>query len=269
MSLTDTHVLGAEAPVEAVAAVEVVENNEVKEDFDPSLLGSQSDKWAFVASVEDQTQKDQNQVKDKKTGKVKEIVTGKFIGYIFKALEGGLKYPQMEITYDLLKRPFKVQNVEWKEAKKGEEVFLTLAEATGLLSQPEINGVITGGKYPVKMNYKKPSATTADKDAVLAIQGFLAPAGDTPSLKSLEIRTAITGEEIAGTGFKDPKTGKVNFVRKNKKVEKGFERLAPALEAKPRKSAGATADAAAINTYTSHRNKNAAAFAAAFNARRV
>ena len=261
MALTDTHVLGAEAPVEAVAAVEVVENNEVKEDFDPSLLGSQSDKWAFVASVEDQTQKDQNQVK--------EIVTGKFIGYIFKALEGGLKYPQMEITYDLLKRPFKVQNVEWKEAKKGEEVFLTLAEATGLLSQPEINGVVTGGKYPVKMNYKKPSATTADKDAVLAIQGFLAPAGDTPSLKSLEIRTAITGEEIAGTGFKDPKTGKVNFVRKNKKVEKGFERLAPALEAKPRKSAGATADAAAINTYTSHRNKNAAAFAAAFNARRV
>ena len=76
MALTDTHVLGAEveaapvAPVAeaAVAAVEVVENNVVAEDFDPAVLGSLSDKWAFVASVEDKTKPDTNVIKDKKTG---------------------------------------------------------------------------------------------------------------------------------------------------------------------------------------------------------
>ena len=270
MALTDTHVLGAEAPAVETTAVEVVADESVKENYDPATLGSLSSKWEFIASVEDQTQKDKNQVKDKKTGKVREVITGKFIGYIFKALESGLQYPQMAITYDFIKKPFKVDNVEWKTAKKGEEVFLTTAEAVGLLSQPEINGVINGGKYAVQANYKKSAAAAgADSDAVLPITGFVAPAGDTPSLKALEVRTAITGTPIPGAGRKDEKTGKMLFATLDKKVEKGFERLAPALEAKPRKSAGTAAGTAAIKTFTHQRNDNAAAFAAAFNACRV
>lgn len=270
MALTDIHVLGAEAPAVETTAVEVVADESVKENYDPATLGSLSSKWEFIASVEDQTQKDKNQVKDKKTGKVREVITGKFIGYIFKALESGLQYPQMAITYDFIKKPFKVDNVEWKTAKKGEEVFLTTAEAIGLLSQPEINGVINGGKYAVQANYKKSAAAAgADSDAVLPITGFVAPAGDTPSLKALEVRTAITGTPIPGAGRKDEKTGKMLFATLDKKVEKGFERLAPALEAKPRKSAGTAAGTAAIKTFTNQRNDNAAAFTAAFNARRV
>ena len=60
------------------------------------------------------------------------------------------------------------------------------------------------------------------------------------------------------------------FQKTNRKVEKGFERFLPALEAKPRKVATAAAAGAAVaQTYTTQRNKNAAAFAAAFNARRA
>ena len=278
MALTDTHVLGAEqevapvAPVAevAVAAVEVVADDVVKEDFDPAVLGSLSDKWAFVASVEDKTKPDTNVIKDKKTGTEKEVTTGKFIGYIFKALADGLSYPHMKIDYDFFNKPFKVQDVEWKTAKKGEKVFLTTAETIGLMSTPEINGFITGGGISIQAAYGKPSkATGADADAVLPITGFVAPAGDTPSLKALEVRTAITGTPIPGAGRKDEKTGKMLFATLDKKVEKGFERLAPALEAKPRKSAGTAAGTAAIKTFTHQRNDNAAAFAAAFNARRV
>lgn len=277
MALTDTHVLGAEqavapvAPVAeaAVTAVEVVENNAVKEDFDPAILGSLSDKWQFMASVADDTKPDTNKIKDTKTGEVKEITTGKFIGYIFKALEDDLAYPQMKIDYDFFNKPFKVQDVEWKTAKKGEKVILTTAETLGLMSTPEINGFINGGGIAVQTAYSKPSkATGADADAVLPIKGHLNPAAGTESLKVLPIKVAITGTKVAETGTIDEKTGKLLFQKINRKVEKGFERFLPALEAKPRKVATA-AGAAVSQTYTSQRNKNAAAFAAAFNARRA
>lgn len=277
MALTDTHVLGAEqavapvAPVAeaAVTAVEVVENNAVKEDFDPAILGSLSDKWQFMASVADDTKPDTNKIKDAKTGEVKEITTGKFIGYIFKALEDDLAYPQMKIDYDFFNKPFKVQDVEWKTAKKGEKVILTTAETLGLMSTPEINGFINGGGIAVQTAYSKPSkATGADADAVLPIKGHLNPAAGTESLKVLPIKVAITGTKVAETGTIDEKTGKLLFQKINRKVEKGFERFLPALEAKPRKVATA-AGAAVAQTYTSQRNKNAAAFAAAFNARRA
>lgn len=277
MALTDTHVLGAEqavapvAPVAeaAVTAVEVVENNAVKEDFDPAILGSLSDKWQFMASVADDTKPDTNKIKDTKTGEVKEITTGKFIGYIFKALEDDLAYPQMKIDYDFFNKPFKVQDVEWKTAKKGEKVILTTAETLGLMSTPEINGFINGGGIAVQTAYSKPSkATGADADAVLPIKGHLNPAAGTESLKVLPIKVAITGTKVAETGTIDEKTGKLLFQKINRKVEKGFERFLPALEAKPRKVATA-AGAAVAQTYTSQRNKNAAAFAAAFNARRA
>ena len=278
MALTDTHVLGAEveaapvAPVAeaAVAAVEVVADNAVKEDFDPSILGSLSDKWQFMASVADDTKPDTNKIKDAKTGEVREITTGKFIGYIFKALEDGLAYPQMKIDYDFFNKPFKVQDVEWKTAKKGEKVILTTAETLGLMSTPEINGFINGGGIAVQTAYSKPSkATGADADAVLPIKGHLNPAQGTESLKVLPIKVAITGTKVEGTGTIDEKTGKLLFQKTNRKVEKGFERFLPALEAKPRKVATAAAGAAVAQTYTTQRNKNAAAFAAAFNARRA
>ena len=214
MALTDTHVLGAEveaapvAPVAeaAVAAVEVVADNAVKEDFDPSILGSLSDKWQFMASVADDTKPDTNKIKDAKTGEVKEITTGKFIGYIFKALEDGLAYPQMKIDYDFFNKPFKVQDVEWKTAKKGEKVILTTAETLGLMSTPEINGFINGGGIAVQTAYSKPSkATGADADAVLPIKGHLNPAAGTESLKVLPIKVAITGTKVEGTGTIDEK----------------------------------------------------------------
>lgn len=275
MALTDTHVLGAEqevAPVAeaAVAAVEVVENNVAVEDFDPAALGSLSDKWAFVASVEDKTKPDTNVIKDKKSGKEKEITTGKFIGYIFKALQDGLAYPHMRIDYDFFNKPFKVQDVEWKTAKKNEEVFLTTAETIGLMSTPEINGFITGKGISIQAAYGKPSkATGADADAVLPIKGHIIPANGTESLKVLPIRTAVTGTKIEGTGHLDEKTGKISFQKTDRKIEPGFERLLPALEAKPRKVAAGAAGASAAQTYTTQRNKNAQAFAAAFNARRA
>lgn len=277
MALTDTHVLGAEqevapvAPVEeaAVAAVEVVADDVVKEDFDPAVLGSLSDKWAFVASVEDKTKPDTNVIKDKKTGTEKEVTTGKFIGYIFKALADGLSYPHMKIDYDFFNKPFKVQDVEWKTAKKGEKVFLTTAETIGLMSTPEINGFITGGGISIQAAYGKPSkATGADADAVLPIKGHIIPANGTESLKVLPIQTAVTGTKVEGTGVIG-KDGKLSFQKTDRKIEKGFERLLPALEAKPRKVAAGSAGASAAQTYTTQRNKNAQAFAAAFNARRA
>ena len=134
MALTDTHVLGAEqevapvAPVAeaAVAAVEVVADDVVREDFDPAVLGSLSDKWAFVASVEDKTKPDTNVIKDKKTGTEKEVTTGKFIGYIFKALADGLSYPHMKIDYDFFNKPFKVQTLNGKLLKKVKKYSLLL-----------------------------------------------------------------------------------------------------------------------------------------------
>lgn len=281
MALTDTHVLGAEqevAPVApaapaaeaAVANVEVVENNVVAEEFDPAVLGSLSDKWAFVASIADDTKPDTNKIKDKKTGEEKEVTTGTFIGHIFQALEDGLQYPQMKIDYDFFNKPFKVQDVEWKTANKDDKVILTKAEALGLMSTPEINGLITGKGINIQAAYSKPSkATGADADTVLPFRGHLIPGENTESLKVLPIKVAVTGTKIEGTGHINPATGKLSFQKTDRKIAKGFERFLPALEAKPRKVAQGSAGASASQTYTTQRNKQAQAFAAAFNARRA
>lgn len=270
MALTDTKILGAEveAPAAVTPAVEAEVKEEVAEDFDPAILGSLSDKWAYVAAIADKTTKDTNIVKDPKTGKETKITTGKFIGYVFKALEGGLKYPQAQITPFLRKNPFKlVGDVEWKTAKKGEEVQLTLAEALGLASTPEINGVFTGGDVTVSASYRrsKKGANLKGDTSVLPINGFLKPGAGQPSLKDLEIRDAILVDKI----IPNPDPNKEQFSTVIRKVAKGFERFAPACEQAPRKaSTGATVSASAESSYKVQRNAKAAAFAKAFNARR-
>ena len=258
MALTDTKILGAEveAPAAVTPAVEAEVKEEVAEDFDPAILGSLSDKWAYVAAIADKTTKDTNIVKDPKTGKETKITTGKFIGYVFKALEGGLKYPQAQIT------PFLR-----KTAKKGEEVQLTLAEALGLASTPEINGVFTGGDVTVSASYRmsKKGANLKGDTSVLPINGFLKPGAGQPSLKDLEIRDAILVDKI----IPNPDPNKEQFSTVIRKVAKGFERFAPACEQAPRKaSTGATVSASAESSYKVQRNAKAAAFAKAFNARR-
>lgn len=268
MALNDTKVLGAEAPaaeaVEEVKATVEAPAQEVAEDFDPAILGTHSDKWAYVAAITDDSVQDKNTIKDPKTGQDKEIVTGKIIGYVLKALEDGLEYPQTQIDAYYRDNMFKFGgNVETKVAKKGEEVIFTFAEALGLAAQPEINGVISGGKVTVNAAYTLPKAgadLNADPEA-LPVRGFLKPGKGVNSLKELELRTAIKSSS-------KPNPANPKFPIVERKIQKGFERFAPAIEAKPRKASAASAGALE-DTYKTQRNAKAAAFAKAFNARRA
>lgn len=268
MALNDTKILGAEAPVAETAEEKVdtpaVDNaqEEVQEQFDPATLGSLSDKWAYVAAITDESVQDKNTIKDPKTGKEKEIVTGKIIGYVLKALEDGLEYPVTQINSYYRDNMFKFDgNVETAVAKKGQEVQFTLAEALGLAADPRINGVISGGKVTVNAAYTLPKAgadLNADSDA-LPVRGFLKPGKGVNSLKELELRVAIKS-----TSKPNPNNAKFPIVERT--IVKGFERFAPAIEAKPRKTAAASG--ALEDTYKVQRNAKAAAFAKAFNARR-
>lgn len=271
MALNDTKVLGAEqapvAPVaeETAAPAAAPKEEEVVENFNPKELGSLSDKWAYVAAITDDSVKDHNTIKDPKTGKNKEITTGKIIGYVLKALEDGLEYPQTQISPYYRDNMFKFEgNVEYKVAKKGEEVQFTFPEALGLSADPRINGVISGGKVSVNAAYTLPKAG-ADLNAdpeTLPVKGFLKPGKGATSLKELELRTAI---EIADSK-KNPKNPKFPII--TRKVVKGFERFAPAIAEKPRKASASSAGSLE-DTYKTTRNAKAAAFAAAFNKRRA
>lgn len=269
MALTDVKVLGEDqAPVAAAeAAVEETvvapEAEEVKEQFNQDELGSLADKWAYVAAITDDTVKDKNTITNAKTGEKEEIVTGKIIGYVFKALENGLTYPQTEISpyYRSNMFTFKGQVVD-KVAKKGEEVILTIPEALAILADPKVNGMITGGKTTVTASYQLPKAG-ADLNAdpeTLAVTGHLSPGAGTKSLKLLELRTAIVGES-------KPNPANPKFPTVVRSVNKGFERFAPAIAEKPRAASTAAPTSIAAGHKT-HRNDKAAAFAKAFNARR-
>lgn len=271
MALNDTKVLGAEAPavesaeeVKAPAAdAQAPQQEEVVENFNPEELGSLSDKWAYVAAITDDSVKDNNTIKDPKTGKEKDISTGKIIGYVLKALEDGLEYPQTKINSYYRDNMFRFEgNVEYKVAKKGEEVQLTVAEALGLAADPKLNGVISGGKVTVNAAYTIPKAggDLNSNPEILPARGFLKPGKGGQSLKELELRTAITSDSKP-----NPQNPKFPIV--TRKIVKGFERFAPAIAEKPRKASAASAGALE-DTYKTTRNAKAAAFAAAFNARR-
>lgn len=272
MALTDTKILGAEAPEKPVAEVAAVEEAkpaqaevapEIHEDFDPALLGSDSGKWAYVAAITDATVTDKNVIKDAKTGEKTEITTGKFIGYVFKALENGLEYPQTEITPFYLRNPFKVTGeVKTAKAKKGQEVILTIPEALAILSDPKVNGVINGNDVTVTAVYTEPKRGVNAKDDVLPVKGYLKPGKGAPSLKELQIREGVLGESRP-----NPNNATIPIV--DRYPAKGFERFAPACEKAPRKAGSGASTASAEDSYKATRNRKAQAFAAAFNARRA
>lgn len=270
MALNDSKVLGSEVPavedVKEQVAPEAteVENTEVEEQFDAELLGSLSDKWEYVAGITDDSVVDKNVIKDAKTGKEKQISTGKIIGYVFRALADGLEYPRTAVSPYYRNNMFKFEgNVEYLTAKKGEEVILTFPEALGLMADPRVNGVITGGKVTVTAAYKLPkNGTDLNKDPeTLQVKGFLKPGKQGTSLKQLELRTAITSKS-------KPNPDNPKFPIVTRAVAKGFERFQPAIEEKPRKVSASTSGAAE-DTYKTQRNSRAAAFAKAFNARRA
>lgn len=268
MALNDTKVLGSEVE-EVVAAEEVSQETqaqaevEVVENFDPSTLGIDSDKWAYVAAITDESVTDKNTIKDPKTGKEREIVTGKIIGYVFKALEAGLEYPRTQINSYYRNNMFRFSGaVETKVAKKGEEVQFTVAEILGLASDPRINGVFNGGKFPVTASFTIPANGVNLKleEDELPVKGFIRPGKGVVSLKELELRVAITSERKP-----NPKNPKFPIVER--KISKGFERFATAIEEKPTRPTAPTGSNQ--DTYKVSRNAKAAAFAKAFNSRRA
>lgn len=273
MALNDTKVLGAEAPVveaeevkapAAEAQAQAPQQEEFVENYNPEELGSLSGKWAYVAAITDDSVTDKNTIKDPKTGQQKEISTGKIIGYVLKALEDGLEYPQTQINSYYRDNPFRFEgNVETKVAKKNEEVQFTIAEALGLAADPRFNGVISGGKVTVNAAYTIPKAggDLNSNPEILPARGFLKPGKGVQSLKELELRTAIKSESKP-----NPKNPKFPIVTRT--IVKGFERFAPAIAEKPRKASASTAGALE-DTYKTTRNAKAAAFAKAFNARRA
>lgn len=246
------------------AEVETPELPKIEENFNPEDLGKFSDKWEYVAAIVDDSVKDPSKVKDPKTGKEKEITTGKFIGYILRALEDGLEYPRTELDYNYLKNMFNFPGtVQWLKAKKGEEIQFTLPEALALFATPEINGYINGGGQEIVATYVIPESRNVKKEDenTLRIRGHLKPAKSGATLKLRETRAALKAKTSP-----NPKNPKIPF--KTYTIQKGFERFAPVIAPRPKKDAAVAATSIAAS-FDKTRNEKGQAFLAAFNSRRA
>lgn len=204
----------------------------VEEGVDPSIIGTCSDKWEYVGAITDDSRPDRNVINDSRAmgGKIK-IVNGKFIGYILRPLVDDMVYYETEIDYRYYRSLYTLNwdKVVEKRTKAGEDIVMTIAEAVALTARPEVNGVISGGKYPVMAAYTAPKGAGVANLDVSKVKpdefewgGYLRPASGGVPLKQLPLFTGISLKE---GGVQMGTRSQREYV-----VHEGFERFAPAVD---------------------------------------
>lgn len=195
--------------------------------IDPAIVGTMSDKIELVASIADPSRPDKMMRKNKKTGKQQEHVIGTIVGYSFKALDD-IEVPDVNTTLfyksDLMDFVEEEKNNK-RQVKKGETFNLTHFETAKLLSTPEYNGDVLGGKFKAVIAYQKPSGTPKKRpDGRIALpMAYLRAAEKGTSIRDLKQINAIDVERAEVDG-------KVKIA--SRKAKAGFEKWAPLAQAR-------------------------------------
>lgn len=191
------------APVEETseAPAEAVEETAEAAERDISKYGSKRETLAFKRPLGNPADKDTTKFR-KKDGTEDEVTRPTIVGGVFECLED-MKVPDFGTTEKFREDPMDYKDLNnWKDAKKGEEVYLTPFEIAVLLSQPEFNGGCDGGEYKAYCVYSK--KTKPSKAGAMATVGA---ASKTPrvalrlqegSIKSLEYEDVLTVEMVSG-----------------------------------------------------------------------
>lgn len=221
---------------------------------DDSILGSMSDKVAFVNPLGDPSHPDVTTDKDNN-----KTTTPYIVGYRFKAL-ADIEVPECGLDKDARKNlmSYIPENKNNKKAvKAGEEFMLTRFETALLLAPPEFNGRISGGGKEFSAVYQTVQVKSK-KGAV----GEVSSATKVPTVALKAERGSIKDYEIEEV-LTFTKTEENGVVRKKRQIRPGYEKF-EALCFNPEPKARAQRSGASSKNV---RNAKAEAFLAIVNAR--
>ncbi len=215
------------------------------EKVDEAVLGSKSDKIAFVAPLGDPSRDDVAYDANKERD-VKPVT----VGYAFKALED-MTIPDCGTEDDFKKNPMSYANPDGKkQVKAGEIFYLTRFETGMLLSAPEYNARATGGDMKVVVAYQRAGTKSSD--------GAVAKVSETTAIPNVSLR-AMNGSirDVKAINVLESKNVPIeggNGTRKTRTLNPGFEKWAPLCATNVRKPS------AQPSAPKNQRNANAAAF---------
>lgn len=237
------------------AKAAVVAETDVTENMDNSIIGSKSDKIAFVCALGDPSQPDVTNYIDANTKEPKKRTDPTIVGYVFKALED-MEIPDCGTNDDFKSNRMSYANIDGKRAvKAGEEFNMTPFETGMLLSPPEFNARATGGEIPVSVAY----STLAKRNAKGQLQKVQSAEGQIPSValraigKAMSIKDIKMREVLTFTVEKLPN----GQIRRHRTLNPGYDNWAPLCKETPRRTSSAAGGAAAQKI---QRNRGAVAF---------
>lgn len=237
------------------AKAAVVANTEVTENVDESILGSKSDKLAFVCALGDPSQPDVTNYIDPNTKQPTQRTDPTIVGYVFKALED-MEIPDCDTKDDFKTNRMSYVNIDGKKSvKAGTEFNMTPFETGMLLSPPQFNAKATGGEISVTAAY----STLAKRNAKGQLQKVQSAEGQIPSValravgKSMSIKDIKMRHVLTCTTEKLPNGQE----RKHRVLNPGYEKWAPLCKETQRRTSSAAGGASASKI---QRNRGAAAF---------
>lgn len=227
------------------------------ETAEKKVYGSMRKNLAFVKPLGDPSNADTTTVTAPDGTKTKKV-TSTICGYKFKVL-ADMKVPDCGTNEGFKKDPMNFVEIDnWRDAKEGEIIALTPYETALLLSQESFNGGCEGGEKPVSCVYQIKSVLNKSgeslKNPTQVPRVSLRAA--TGSIKDFDIEDVLTftAQQVNGV------------TRKNRVINKGFEKWIPLCKATTR-----TAQGSKDKSFdpTSVANKNAQAFLAFVNAKKA